>query len=126
MSEGSSATSLEIRPWAIVSAISGLGAVAVAGLGNWLYDRDPQFPGTRTALLMGVVLVLALVVFSYSVVPLLVRALIDAQAKLTSQERPLAQRVRQSEGTIRLAAWALWTLVLLVVVLGILLGGSHR
>jgi ABC-type Fe3+ transport system permease subunit len=75
---------------------------------------------------MGVVLVLALVVFSYSVVPLLVRALIDAQAKLTSQERPLVQRVRQSEGTIRLAAWALWTLVLLVVVLGILLGGSHR
>jgi len=126
MSRGNWATSLEIRRWAIVSAISGLGAVAVAGLGNWLYDHDPQFPGTRTALLMGVVLVLALVVFSYSVVPLLVRALIEAQARLTSQERPLVQRVRQSERTIRLAAWALWTLILLLVLLGVLRSGSHR
>jgi|GEM_PF-1864262 len=126
MSRGNWATSLEIRRWAIVSAISGLGAVAVAGLGNWLYDHDPQFPGTRTALLMGVVLVLALVVFSYSVVPLLVRALIEAQARLTSRERPLVQRVRQSERTIRLAAWALWTLILLLVLLGVLRSGSHR
>lgn len=126
MSRGNWATSLEIRRWAMVSAISGLGAVAVAGLGNWLYDHDPQFPGTRTALLMGVVLVLALVVFSYSVVPLLVRALIEAQARLTSRERPLVQRVRQSERTIRLAAWALWTLILLLVLLGVLRSGSHR
>jgi len=126
MSGGNWATSLEIRRWAMVSAISGLGAVAVAGLGNWLYDHDPQFPGTRTALLMGVVLVLALVVFSYSVVPLLVRALIEAQARLTSRERPLVQRVRQSERTIRLAAWALWTLILLLVLLGVLRSGSHR
>jgi len=126
MSEGSSATGLDIHGWAIVSATSGVGAVAVAVLGNWLYDRDPQFPGTRMALFMGVVLILALIVFSYSVVPLLVRALIEVQARLASPERPLVQRVRQSEGAIRQVAWVVWTLVLLMMVLGILRAGRHQ
>lgn len=126
MNEGGSDTGLDIHPWAITSAVSGVGAVAIAVLGNWLYDRDPGFPGTRTALFMGVVLVLALIVFSYSVVPLLVRALIEAQARLGSPERPLVQRVRQSERAIRQVAWALWTLVLLMVVLGILRAGRHQ
>ena len=124
MSEDSS-NGLDIHRWAIASAISGVGAVAVAVLGNWLYDRDPQFPDTRMAIFMGVVLVLALIVFSYSVVPLLVRALIEAQAKLGSPERPLVQRVRQSERAIRQVAWALWTLVLLMLVLGILRAARH-
>lgn len=126
MSEVSSTAGPAVRRWVIASAISGPGAVAVALGGNWLYDRDPSFPGSRTALFMGVALVLALVVFSYSVVPLLVRALIEAQAKLSSPDRTLVRRMREREPTIRLVAWAVWTLVVLTTMLGILRDGSHR
>jgi hypothetical protein len=126
MSEVSSTSGPAVRRWVTASAISGLGAVAVALGGNWLYDRDPSFSGTRTALFMGVTLVLALVVFSYSVIPLLVRALIEVQAKLTSPDRPLVHRMREREPTIRLVAWAFWTLVVLTTMLGILRDGSHR
>jgi hypothetical protein len=126
MTEVSSTAGPDVRRWVTASAISGLGAVAVAVGGNWLYDRDPSFPGTRMALFMGVTLVLALVVFSYSVVPLLVRAVIEAQAKLTSPDRPLVLRMREREPTIRLVAWAFWTLVVLTAMLGILRDGSHR
>ena len=124
MSRGSWVTSLEIRRWTIAAAISGSGAVAVALLGNWLYDHDPEFPGTQTALFMGAILVLALVIFSFCLVPLLVRALIEARAKVSRDPR-LGGGLRESEGAIRLGVWAVWTLAVIIVLLGVLRGGSH-
>jgi hypothetical protein len=109
-----------LRGFRLAAAGSAISATVIALGGNWLYARDPGFPATRAALVLGVLLVASIFLFSYAMVPLLVRLVLQAQARLVPGARPLIQRLRQRERVIWYLGWGVCTLGLLLA-LGALL-----
>ena len=81
--------------------------------GNVIQARWPALlPAARS--ILGAVLVLSLVVFIYSMVPVAINGFVRAQIRLGNESHSLVRFLREEPWKAWIAVWVIWTVGLLI------------
>ena len=102
-----------IRLFQVALGVSFATLILSAVAGNVIQARWPALlPAARY--ILGAVLVLSLVVFIYSVVPVAIDGFVRAQVRIGNERHPLVRFLRQEPWKAWVVVWVIWTLGLLM------------
>ena len=98
-----------IKPFIISAAASFATLLASAVTGAVVYGRDPLAKPPPGAIVLGVLVFAALLLFAYALVPILVRTIVRGQILIGNGDAPALRWLQANEKKVWWVVWALWS-----------------
>ena len=111
-----------IRSFQIAALLGLVGLIGSGVTGNVIYARNPYFPITPEAKLLGAVLILSLAAFLVAIVPVLLRLFLRAQQKLGNQDQSMIRWLAENERKVWWLVWGMWAVGGVIAGIGVLAG----